>query len=341
MPNLRDETIARLANQKQEPGQTVEGVEKTAKEMSVVQGAMNTARELSGTSALEGQLTEANKRAEKAAEAARQAEEDKHKAEIEKVEATLGAKIDGLAKSYAGGASQQTIADQIAEIKKAAAELGMGGSKVSELKDMMNLITSLNPQKTLMDQIKDAKDLITAISPPADKQSDGLIGGMPASIALELKKMDTNLQVTLQKMQDERQARQQEFELRMKQYDLDRADRIAEAQGKIRVENDRNKMFAGGLETIGRAIGKGMQEGSRQPGGSPGAIAGQSKAGPKLYQMEAFENETGEFDCPNCQTRVAVGPTTTEAQCVECESKFTITRKAAPAASEPIPPGEE
>lgn len=340
MGSLKDETIARLLGHNPNPGDSIDGVEKQAKDMNVVQGALSTARTLSGASALEAQIEDANKRAEKAAEAARKAEEDKHRAEIDKVEATLGAKIDGLAKSYTGGASQEKIADQIAEIKKAANELGMGGSKVSELREMMTLITSLNPQKTMIEQIKDAKELIGAIMPAPDKGNGVTVGGMPATIALEIKKMDTNLQITLQKMQDERQERHQEFELRMKQYELDRADRIAEAQGKIQVEQDRNKLIAGGLDTIGRAVGRGMVEGSRGGAAAPGSVAGRPTQEQKVYHIEVAPEEGATFDCPHCKTKIAVGPDSTQAQCVGCNTTFPIVRKAA-AAAPPAPPESE
>jgi hypothetical protein len=340
MGSLKQETIAKMAGKKTNPEETIEGVEKEAKDMNVVKGAMNTARELAGAGTLEKQIDEANKRATKAEEERQQAIEGKHKAEIEKVETALGAKIDGLAKSYTGGASKESIADQIAEIKKAAAELNMGGSKVSELREMMSLINTLNPHKSMVDQIRDAKELISAIVPQPGKTNEFSIGGMPAAIALELKKMDTNLQVTLENMKDERQRRDQEFALKIKQFDLERQDRIAEAQGKIQVEQERNKMISGGLETIGRAIGHGLADGSREAA-PPGSIGARQPEPPKSYHIELNENEADEFGCPKCAARIAVGPTTTEAQCVGCNSRFPVVRKPATQTPETQAPEEE
>lgn len=350
MGSLKEETIAKLAGHKQGPDGTIDGVKKQAEDMNVIDGAMETAKKLSGAGTLKEELEREHKRVEKAEEQRDKAIEDKHRAEIEKVESTLGAKIDNLAKSYTGGASKESIADQISEIKKAATELNMGGSKVSELRDMMNLITTLNPQKNLVDQIKDAKELIGAIITQSGKPNEYSIGGMPAPIALELKKMDTNLQITLETMKDERQRRDQDFALKMKQFDLDRQDRIAEAQGRIQVEQDRNKMIAGGLETIGRAVGRGMAEGSRGGVAAPGSIAGRARQEAKSYHIELAEGEQATFDCPNpaCGTRIAVGPDSTEATCVGCNTKYPVVRKSAADLSTlgqemagPPPPEEE
>jgi hypothetical protein len=341
---LKEETIAKLAGQKSKPEETIDDVEKQAKDMGVIQGAMNTAKQLAGTGALETQLAEANKRAEKAADAERKAVEDKHKAEIDKVEATLGGKIDGLAKSYAGGASKETIADQIAEIKKAANELGMGTSKISELREMMSLISTLNPQKSMIDQIKDAKELIAAIVPPVDTHGGLSVGGMPASIALELKKMDHDVQITLESMKDERQRRDQEFQLRIKQWDIEREDRLGEAQARIQVEQERNKMFGGAVETVGKAIGHGIAEASQAGGQRAGPIAGNAAQSAKSYIVDlepTDSNKVIEFNCPVCKTKLAVGPDATEASCIRCSSKFTFNRQPAVAMPGPVLPTEE
>jgi hypothetical protein len=340
MGSLKEETIAKLAGKKTNPEETVDGIKKQAEDMTVIDHAMDTARKLSGAGALQEELTHEHKKVAEAEQQRDKAIEDKHKAEIEKVETVLGAKIDGLAKSYTAGASKDSIADQIAEIKKAATELNMGGSKVSELKEMMNLITTLNPQKSMVDQIRDAKELISAIVPQPGKPNEFSIGGMPAAIALELKKMDTNLQVTLETMKDDRQRRDQEFALKIKQFDLDRQDRIAEAQGRIQVEQERNKMISGGLETVGRAIGHGMADGSREVAQAPGSIGATQQQPAKSYHIALDENEADEFDCPKCAARIAVGPTTTEAQCVGCNSKFPVVRKPAKMPG-PQPPEEE
>jgi hypothetical protein len=341
MGSLKDETIAKLTGQARPGEETIDGVEKKAKDMNVVKGALNTARELSGAGELEAEIDRKDKKLEEVEKQRDKAIEDKHKAEIESVKTELGAKIDKLANAYAAGASKDSIADQIVDIKKAANELNMGGSKISEIREMMNLITTLNPQKGLMDQIKDAKELINTIMPPPGTGKEFSIGGMPATIALELKKMDTNLQLTLEQMKDDRQRKDHEFQMKIKEYDEARADRIQEAAGKLEVERERNKMISGGLETVGRAIGKGLAEAGGQGSPLPGAIAGKAAEPPKSYHIELGQNEAADFNCPKCSTIIAVGPDSTQAQCVGCNSKFPVVRKPAIPVTGPPPPAEE
>jgi hypothetical protein len=341
MGSLRDETIAKLTGDKSNPEATVDNVKKQADDMSVIDKAMDTAKKLANTGALEAEMDRKDKKLEKAEQDRDKAIEGQHKAEIETVRTELGSKIDKLAQAYAGGASKNSIAEQIAEIKKAANELNMGGSRISEVREMMNLIATLNPQKTLVDQIKDAKELINTIMPPPGTGKEFSIGGMPATIALELKKMDTNLQITLENMKDERQRKDQEFQIKIKEYDEARADRIQEAAGKLEVERERNKMISGGLETVGRAIGKGLAEAGGQGSPLPGAIAGKAAEPPKSYHIELGQNEAADFNCPKCSTIIAVGPDSTQAQCVGCNSKFPVVRKPAIPVTGPPPPNEE
>jgi len=339
---LRETIIARTLGLQNKPKEeTTDAVEKETTRMGVVAKTMDTARELSGANVLEEELGRKDKKLAATEKERDQATEDKHKAELQTVKTELGAKIDDLAKAYAGGASKQTVADQISDIKKAADQLNLGGSRISEIKDMMTLIESLNPRKNLTDQIKDAKELISVFQPPEDKGKDFTIVGMPATVALELKKMDTNLQITLENMKDERQRRDQEFTLKERQYDEERAARLQEVQGKIQVEKERNKMLGGAIETVGRAIGRGAAEAGRQAAKSPGSVGEQAQEQPRSYHIELNEGEKFDFDCPLCQTRIAVGPDSTVAQCVGCDAKYPIVRKPAASMAEPVPPEEE
>jgi hypothetical protein len=325
---LRDETIAKLTGVNKKPEETIDGVKKQADDMDVIDKAMGTARKLSGAEALQDQLDRKDKKIEEVEQQRDKATEEKNKAQIETVRTELGTKIDDLVKSLAAGGSKQSIAEQIKDIKQAATELNLGGSKISEIKDMMTLIDSLNPKKSLADQIKDAKELITILAPPADKEKEFSIGGMPATVALELKKMDSNLQITLENMKDERQRKDQDFQLTLKKWDDERELRRGEIAGKIAVERERNKMVSDGLQLIGRAGGKAILDGLKESPPATGGVSG---------HIELGEGESGEFSCPNpnCNSPIAVGPTSTLATCATCKSQFPITRIVrSPAAEE-------
>jgi len=345
MGNLTDETIAKLTGVTKKPEDTVDGVKKQAQDMDVIDKAMDTAKKLSGHDVLQQQLTSKDAKLEKVEGERDKAIEGKNKAELDSVRTELGNKIDTLAQAYTRGASKDSIADQIADIKKAATELNMGGSRISEIREMLGLITTLNPQKTLADQIKDAKELITVFAPAPDKGKEFSIGGMPATVALELKKMDTNLQITLEEMKDARQRKDQEFQLTLKKWDEDRELRRGEIEGKIAADRERTKMIGDGLQMLGRAGGKAVADAARE-GMGPGvarSAAGAAASQPpqRSYHIELAEAEGAQFECPHCKSPIAVGPTSTQARCLSCNAQFPITRAAASPTPEPKPPEEE
>jgi len=344
--DIRPETIAAITGLNKKGRTTISDVKQQAEDMSVIDQSIDTARRLSGVPALEQEIDRKDKKLEKAEQDRDKAIEGKNKAELETVRTELGSKIDQLVNSLAGGASKKTIADEISDIKKAAVELNLGGSRISEIKDMMTLIDSLNPKKSLADQIKDAKELITILVPPADKGKEFSIGGMPATVALELKKMDSNLQITLENMKDDRQRKDQEFQLTLKKWDEDRELRRGEIEGKLAADRDRTKMIGDGLQMLGRAGGKAVADAAREgmaPGvaRSPGPGAAASQPPQRSYHIDLAEAEGAQFECPHCKSPIAVGPTSIQARCLNCNAQFPITRAPASLTPEPKPPEEE
>lgn len=336
MGDIKQELAMKVAGIGKNREPTISDVQQESENMNVIDKTMETARKLSGTSALEKQVENANDRADKAQKERDKAVEDKHKAEIEKVEEALGAKIDNLAKSYAGGASKDTIAGQIAEIKKAANELGMGTSKVSELQEMMVLIKSLNPQKSLAEQIQEAQALIALVQP--EKKEEGIMDGMPASIALQVTKINADLQVTLEKMKDERQDRDQKFELEKLKWEEDRDIRRQQVDGEIMVQHDRNRIMADGIKMFGGAAGKAIADSMAQNQGVAAQPGGQPRGQPserQTFHINLAEGETGTTECPYCHTPIGVGPEQTVAGCVGCNAQFEVKRTPAPVKQAP------
>lgn len=330
MGDLKEDIIAKAMGMQEKPGESIDDVKQQAEHMTVIDETMETAKKLAGTAALETESARKDKRMETLEKDKDKATEQLHESQIQNVRTELGSKIDHLAESIEGGASKKSIGDQIGDIKKAANELGLGGSKVSEIKEIMGLVTSLNPKTNLAEQVKEARDLLTALQPAEDKGKEPLLEGVPASVAIELKKMDTNLQVTLEQMKDDRQRKDQEFQLTLRKYDDDRVARQQEVVGKIEVEKDRNELIAGGLETVGRAMGRGYAESGRGAGSSRG-ISQEQTGGPQPFKVTANEGESGAVDCPVCQERgtpnqIGIGPATTSAVCVGCGSQVDVER---------------
>jgi hypothetical protein len=324
MTELRKVVIAKAMGAKINPSGDISDVEKKTKDMTIIDQAMETARKLAGTDVLTEEMKRKEDKLEEERKAKEKAEKDLAKKETELVEERLGSKIDKLTESISRGASPQSIAEQIGDIKKAAGELGLGGSKVSEFKEMATLIQSLNPQKDLAAQVKDARDLLTALQPERGKES--LVEGVPAAVAIELKKMDSDFKIRLEQMADARQERDQNFQITLKKWEEDREIRRQEVDGKILVERERNQMIAGGLEIIGKAAGKAYAESGGGLAASLGSVSQRQSGAAKTGHIEIDQGQSGTFECPNCHSPIGVGPTSVTAQCVKCSSRFPIAR---------------
>jgi hypothetical protein len=352
MGDLKEEVIAKakgVFNQK--PGESISEVKKATEDMNVVEGALHTARKLAGTDGLAEQIKGKDAALAKAGEEKDKLKEELHETQIQIIQKELGGKIDKLSESIRGGASPKSISDEIIEVKKAAESLGLGGSKVSEIKEIMGLVTSLSPQqKGLAEQVKDARDLLATLQPEGKREA--LVEGVPASVAIQLKEMDTNLKITLEKMADERIERENRFKLTLMEFQEDRDLRRQEVDGKLALERERNQILANAIEIGGRAAGKAFAE-TKLGAGAP-SQEGISQQGqditPRAFDLNANEGEAGQFSCPVCEKRgtphqVGIGPKTAKATCVGCGSQFNITRvpvaAQATASDEPKPPGEE
>jgi hypothetical protein len=90
---------------------------------------------------------------------------------------------------------------------------------------------------------------------------------------------------------------------------------------KAKQEQDAKKtdMILTAPQTLGAAIAQGLIEHGR--GGGAPAIPQT-----KLHTVSAGEGEAGQFYCPECETGVAIGPTTAAANCINCGASFKIER---------------
>jgi hypothetical protein len=324
MTELRKVVVAKAMGAKTNSSGDISDVEKKTKDMNIIEQAMDTARKLAGTDALTEEMKRKEGKLEEERKATEKAEKELAKKESELVEERLGNKIDKLAELYGGGASKEKISDQIAEIKKAANEIGLGGGKVSEFKEMAELIKNLNPQKSLVEQLKDAKELIAAFQPEPGKEAH--MEGMPTAIVLQVKKIDADLQIKLEEMRDDRQRRDQDFKLTLLKFEEDRDIRRQEVDGKILVERERNELISNALKTIGGAIGQGLKDGAAA---SPGSISRGPQTTGKIFQFEIPEGGFGTTECPSCHAPIEVGPTTTLAECLECKTQYPVIRTPA------------
>lgn len=336
MGDLKQDIVAKMSRIGKREGESINEVQKEAENMSIIDKTMATARKLSGAEGLAEQLDKKDRKIEEVQKEREKAERETQNAQLQLIQSTLGSKIERLGELIDAGGSRKSITEQIGEVKKAATELGLGTSKVSEFKEMATLIQSLNPHRDLTQQIKDAKDLLSILQP--DKAKEAPAGALPAEIVLQVKKIDADLQIKLEEMRDERQRKDQDFKLTLLKYEEDRDIRRQEVDGNILVQRERNELIAGALKTVGGAIGQGMRDGVKsQPGGISQAQPGTGK----IYQFEMPEGTFGTTECTKCGAPIVVAPTTTLAECVKCNTQYPVVRTPAVKTPEPSLAKEE
>jgi len=141
-------------------------------------------------------------------------------------------------------------------------------------------------------------------------------------------KGNPELEIRMLELQHAEAARQRDFEWKLKQYDLEREQRLEEAKIKrevemerIKAERERNNMLATLPDTIGGALARGLLD----AGSNNNAISRRPQQ-PRQYRIEASLGQQGEVPCPNCQTPVAILPETEVAVCAGCGARMPITR---------------
>lgn len=148
-------------------------------------------------------------------------------------------------------------------------------------------------------------------------------GGIPPEIQIQLQQMQTDLQIRLANMEDDRSRRDKEWQLSLMKYNDEKASNQQRLQQEIAASNERTQLMKGGLDTLGRIAGKAMVEGG-------GEVT--QKTAARQYPLTADEGETGEFDCPGCGAKLYLAPDAMRVPCAKCGSlsSFTRTKTEAP-----------
>jgi hypothetical protein len=157
-------------------------------------------------------------------------------------------------------------------------------------------------------------------------------------IALEIAKMQIESAERQRAHEIQMEKDRREWDLKLKQMDMD--NRFKERE--LELQEKRNEQIFSFPEVIGGAIAKGLiDRGAGQGGSQGGRIGGRGSAQsrPEEPYVRVGEGRGGSFECPSCHSEVGVGPTTTEAACVNCNRKFPVIR--IPAHAGPPPPGTE
>ena len=240
--------------------------------------------------------------------------EEVHKKEIELVEEKLGGKIDQLGRSLKEGADKKTIGDQVTEIKQVATELGLSGTTgFADVQAALDLVDRLRPAaRTLPEQVKDAKELLDTFGP---KETSG-----EGTLSLQIEKVKGERELAITKLNAEIAAGNRDFQLKMKQWEMEREDKQAIAGAELAVKKEGNQLLADVVEKLAHII----------TAAAGGAVAGAGASAIASQVIEAGVGEAGETECPvpGCHTVIPIQEADTGAVCAGCGTQYTIERVA-------------
>jgi len=179
-------------------------------------------------------------------------------------------------------------------------------------------------QKPMQDQLNEyisfAETLATRMG---FERPAGAAPTQDPTVTLELEKMKLQASREERKFQWEMEQDRRKWDLQLQRLTMERESKKAE----LEQAKQKDELFATLPQRIGQAIVAGwMDRGSgNAPGGGPvGQPAPQQPQ--RAYQIQVSEGEYGEIDCPHCQTKVGVGPTSSRASCVGCNAQFGVAR---------------
>jgi hypothetical protein len=151
--------------------------------------------------------------------------------------------------------------------------------------------------------------------------------------------MDAKLTFEIEKMKLDFEKWKVEQERANKQLEYDREDRKEDRKEtkalkmeELQIKKDQQKMISDLPKVFADTLAAGLV--ARAGGGAASSVPISANPGAvKVSHFEAVEGEAGELDCPDCNTKVGVGPTTVNTICSKCGRKFEIQRVAAPASA--------
>lgn len=312
---------------KLKPADDISEVEKVAKDISAVNRTKTEAEKLVGVSGYQAQAAQQQKEIKELQEKNEAQRGQLEQSKVDSIKSELGAQIAQIQQSVTDGASAKDVGSLIMDFKKGAEALGLtNNDKLSDIDKLFSIAGKMNQQKPFIDQLKEFESVAGMFNKgqPVVAQSDGMV-------QVELAKLQVDSQLTIQRMENERQERAQKFDMEKMQWSEDRDIKIAEINAKLTTEKERNQMIGGMVSELGRAFAQATMESQPQGGVS---LSGRPAATPAARQVEiptieANVGEYGEIQCvnPNCKSTVPIAEDATKAICPGCKTVYPIMRK--------------
>jgi len=145
-------------------------------------------------------------------------------------------------------------------------------------------------------------------------------------LSLEIEKVKGERELAITKLNAEIAAGNRDFQLKMKQWEMEREDKRAIANAELVVKKEGNQLLADVVEKLAYII-------TTAAGGAVGATGAGAIAS---RVIEAGEGEAGTTECPSCHTVIPISESDADVICAGCGTRYSIERM--PKAVEEAPP---
>lgn len=327
----------------------ISDVQKTMRDINVVDETLNAAHKLAGTDKLQEEMQKAREERHRIMEENSGLKDQLTAAQIETLREGMNAQLEMMRQQMNSG-DRKGVLETLQEFQQAQQLLGAGGgsrSALDELKTAYELLQQFQqPSKSLSEQLQEMFEVTNQIrgyaqpsapAPGYDREIES------TRLQIELQRSQQQFQIQLEMLKLEAEKGSREFDLRLEELREQRKSREAEIQSKIQAERERTQMIANGLEVLGGAVARATQEfqqgGRSMPfgggNGSGGQVASQQKyeaaaaGGPRIgRKLQADMGESGSVECPECHTEMFLPPDSQRISCPGCQVQYPVERLA-------------
>ena len=311
MPNLNDIIQSRLKGVKTpNTEQNTDEVDKTTKHMKAIKEVKDVAEEISGA----GELRKQAKESEEARQKTERELAGERQNQLQDQIKNLQTEITKLFDQKGPNPEVAKLMQQLDSTKNELIQTRFDYLD-KQIKELGTMKTTGASQTALDQQIKQIK---------AAAQELGLQTPSGTSISpelqVQLKQMDVDLKLRLEQMQDDRDRRDREWDLTLKQWDDNRALKEKEIEGKVAVEREKMGLVGDFVKRMGGSFARGMSDASQQLAAGAGQVASQV--------IQAGQGDFGEVPCPTpgCGAIIAIARDAVKAICPNCSTVYPIHR---------------
>jgi hypothetical protein len=315
MPNLDEIVQQRLkGGQLPNPQTQPDAVAKTTEHMKAIKEVKDVADEISGAGELRKQVDEAKEAQQKTEHELAEERQNQLKNQITNLQTEM-------TKLFDQKGPNQEVAKLMQQLEQTKNELIQNRFDYldKQIKELTQLKVSGANQTAIDQQIKQIKAAASELGLQAPSGNT-----MSPDLQVQIKKMDIELQLQLEQMKDDRDRRDKEWQLTLRQWDEKKELMQGELAAKVAAEKDKMVLAGDFVKKIGGTFARATIDAGQEM--TAGKVASQV--------IQANEGDYGEMKCPapGCGGTIAIARDAVKAICPSCSTVYEIQR---------IPGGQE